>query len=101
MQFCSIQKVQCTVLFYPNQSIYQSVYQSVYQYFAVFCYLDHCLGRFGGFQMFGGVPGEDFDMQNLNLRSKIAKSIAQSPKKRKTNCLSVIGGGIFGQDFLH
>ena len=24
-----------------------------------------------GFQVFGGVPGEDFDMQNLNLRSKL------------------------------
>ena len=39
--------------------------------------------HFGGFQAFGGVPGEDFDMQNPNVRSKIAKSVAQSPKVEK------------------
>ena len=30
--------------------------------------------HFGGFQVFGGVPGEDFDMQNLTFRSKMRKS---------------------------
>ena len=37
----------------------------------------HCSARslvFGGFQMSGGVPGEDFDMPNPNLRSKMTKS---------------------------
>ena len=38
---------------------------------------------FGGFQVFGGVPGEDFDMQKSNLRSKIAKSVAQRPTIEK------------------
>ena len=38
--------------------------------------LDHRRGTWhlGGFQTFGGVPGEDFDMQNSNLRSTIEKS---------------------------
>ena len=39
--------------------------------------------HFGGFQVFGGVPGEDFDMQNPNLRSKMTKSDAQRPKTEK------------------
>ena len=33
--------------------------------------------HFGGFQAFGGVPGEDFDMQNPNLRSKMMENSPQ------------------------
>ena len=33
--------------------------------------------HFGGFQAFGGVPGEDFDMQNPNLRSKMMENRPQ------------------------
>ena len=37
---------------------------------------------FGGFQAFGGVPGEDFDMQNPNLRSKMMENAPQRVKKK-------------------
>ena len=40
--------------------------------------------------MFGGVPGEDFDMQNPNLRSKIAESVAQMPKNDKNVFLNLL-----------
>ena len=37
-----------------------------------------------GFQAYGGVPGEDFDMENSILRSKNLDSGLQRPKMRKT-----------------
>ena len=37
-----------------------------------------------GFQAYGGVPGEDFDMENSILRSKNLDSDLQRPKIRKT-----------------
>ena len=43
---------------------------------------------FGGLQVSGGVPGEDFDMPNPNLRSRIAKSVTQRPTNEK-NDLSI------------
>ena len=48
--------------------------------------------HFGGFQAFGGVPGEGFDMQNPNLRSKVANSVAQRPKNEKNELSIVIRG---------
>ena len=39
--------------------------------------------HFGGFQAFGGVPGEDFDMRNPNLKSKMMESIPQRGRKKK------------------
>ena len=39
--------------------------------------------HFGGFQAFGGVPGEDFDMQNPNLRSKMMENSPQRGKRGK------------------
>ena len=36
-----------------------------------------------GFQAYGGVPGEDFDMENSILRSKNLDSGLQRPKLRK------------------
>ena len=36
-----------------------------------------------GFQTSGGVPGQDFDMENPNLRSKMKSKRPQGGKKRK------------------
>ncbi len=55
--------------------------------------------------MFGGVPGEDLDMQNPKLRSKIAKSVAPKQKNEKTELKMRSWGGvhdlqIFSWDFV-
>ena len=49
--------------------------------FAIF-YL-FTLDQIFSFQTCGGVPGEDFDVLKLNLRSKTAKSFTQRPHMRK------------------
>ena len=48
------------------------------------------LGSTGGFQTCGGVPGEDFCMQNPNLQSEIEKSWIQRRKLRSDNCKQII-----------
>ena len=44
----------------------------------VFCLF--CSGAEPGFQVFGGVPGEDFDMQNPNLKSKCKNQTVRAEK---------------------
>ena len=50
-------------------------------------------------QPFGGKPGEDFDMQNPNLRSKIAKSVTQRPNNEKNELSISHRGGTRSLDF--
>ena len=48
------------------------------------------LGSTGGFQTCGGVPGEDFYMQNPNLQSEIENSWIQRRKSRSDHFLKLI-----------
>ena len=54
-----------------------------------------CFWHLGGFQVFGGVPGEDFDMQNPNLRSTMMENSLQRWKKRKIDILKFFMFSLF------